>query len=539
MRGHCMARGLAAYFYALIIGLSLQAAENVPVYSKTVLERIKERVKKEKSLSLFVGNFGFAPFMFCLPDNIMPLVDFLKVKADSQNVVSLFRSSQIGDTKKRGRNQRKYAIIGNPNCFEVCLDRNQQLRFIDLGSTQDINVADSRLQRVLEYTGYNGPAHEQQKRSKATLALNLAQGFEKENKVNEAVLWYMRSVDAGNRIVAPYYFAKLLDRQASNSLLAEQVMSRNRAITIAAKIYKLLAEQDEHLGSIRECAGLLERFDQPLLAAQWYKEALFRKGHIASMRDMIRCADMLWEPWYLDEAPAPNDYVLDAIKGLYGFAAYTFGDEEGVNKLADLMREHDYENNNQDGSSLEREALIKQIELCDGKVTSNTLLRLALLDEELYNIQNLKSEIENHKIYSIFLPAAQAGNFPAMVKLYHLSLEADYEDTAQFWFDTIESVTNHILGTSKIKHSLLYLGYLDTLGEELFEDVCAALNIEDSAIFENKEYLFEPIVELAIEESVPIKNENSCKRKRGHDEINDEDCCDPDIKRMRRHEFEQ
>lgn len=529
-----MARGLAAYFYALIIGLSLQAAENVPVYSETVLERIKERVEKEEAPSLFVGNFGFAPFMFCLPDNIMPLVDFLKVKADSQNVVSVFRSSQFGDTKKRGINQKKYAIIGNPNCFEVCLDRSQRLHFMALGSMQEMNIPGSRLQQVLEYTNCNSSD-----RKKAGLAFNVARGFDKEDKAKEANIWYLRSMHAGNKVIAPYYLAKLVVKQAENPLLNDQIAHREGLFFSAAKIFKLLAEHHEHLGSILACAGLLERLDQPLLAAQWYENALFRKGHIASKKKMVGCANRLWEPWYLDEAPAPNDYVLDAIKGLYGFAAYTFGDEEGVNKLAGLMREHDYENNNQDGSSLEREALIKQIELCDGKVTSNTLLRLALLDEELYNIQNLKGEIENHKIYSIFLPAAQAGNFPAMVKLYHLSLEADYEDTAQFWFDKIESVTNHILGTSKIKHSLLYLGYLDTLGEELFEDVCAALNIEDSAIFENKEYLFEPIVELAIEESVPTKNENSCKRKRGHDEINDEDCCDPDIKRMRRHEFEQ
>jgi hypothetical protein len=503
------------------LGSNLQASDDY----QTTLKRIEERVKEEKSPSLFVSDFGVFPTIPYSPHNVVPMSDFLQWEKDAKNIASVFRGHQRGDTKRAGTNSKEISILGSPQCFEAYVHRDDGLSFIDLGPAKEINVPNSKLRKALEYTGHCDSMNASHKISKSALALGLALTFDAAHEIRAATIWYQRSIQNGSTVVAPYYLATFLDKRRSNTQEnrddANRIDLRNYAIKAT---YKRLAETKGHLGSIRAFADLLERDGNFMEAAQWYKKAVLEKSHKPSIGDMIRCLDELWAPWSLEGEIAPDISLLQSIKELYELAAYKFGDEEAGNRLANLMKEYDYEREDDDCYYLEKEALAKQIALCPDKASSNIMLRLALLKEESYCMAHSKGKRDLNKIYDMFLPAAQAGNFAAMIKLYRLSSKMSDKDKTQFWSDKLECLYEKIFGTAKINDALLYLAYLEVFGEDLLEDACSELSI-DSTIFKEaaKEYSFKPSVDFTVS-GFPATEDVATlehKRKREKDEIID------------------
>lgn len=517
-----MKRELTSYFLILAtLGLSLQAGDN---YQAT-LKRIEGRIKEEGSPSLFVSDFGVFPVIPYCPHNVVPMSDFLQWARDAKNITSLFRASQRGDTKRAGTNSKDISILGSPQCFEAYLRKDDELRFISLGSVNDINIPNSRLRKALEYTGHCGPMNAGYEVSKSALALELALRFEAAHEIGAAIIWCQRSIHNGSTVVAPYYLATFLDRQQSN-IQENRDDAANRDLSNYAikATYTRLAETKGHLGSICAFADLLERDGNFVEAAQWYKKAVLEKGHMLSIEGMIRCLDELWAPWSVKGGTAPDAMLLQFIKELYELAAYKFGDEEAGNRLANLMKECDYERYDEDCYSLEKGVLAEQIALCPDKISSNIMLRLALLKEESYCMAHHKRERDLNKIYDMFLPAAQAGNFAAMIKLYRLSSKMGDEDRKQLWFDKLECLRGDIFGAAKIKDALLYLAYLGAFGADLLEDACSELRMSSNIFKEAaEEYSFKPSVDPTISGFIVTEYAATLdhKRKREKDEVFD------------------
>ncbi len=516
------------FLMSLALGFNLYGGDIIDIHSKVTEDLIllaQERKLQQRPF-LYVTNFIASSIASGRSDVVLPIGDFLKLRKNSQNVASFLNARQRGYSKGAGRDASKIAIVGSGDVLEAYYSTSgNSIKLVRLGSMNDISVQDSTVNRVLTYAGYNRPISNSEK---SFLARRIASGLQSSGNERAVLNWYERSRLLGSRVLAPFDCASYLDKE----LLRLPVNLRSPELCKYVKDTFDELAQKGHLGAMRAIADRLERQDKFLEASKWYARAVDQKGHKASIKDMVRCADNLWNEYLYDI----SDSVICYVKNVYELAAYEFGDEKAVNKLANLMRciddlidggnelapqkfaallnECGYICDVSQASRLEKYVLAKQISYCPGKVTSNTYLRLGLLAGLTSDSKLEWKCLEN---------AARLGNLPAMVRLR--SLSEGSEDQKRY-SDMILAHKRNLLADSLVRDSLIYLASLDEEGyEDLLEEACEEVSMDYDEILElaEKGYSFESSVDPgvlgfpSVDDAAEFKKD--CKRECEEDEV--------------------
>ncbi len=540
------------FLMSLALGFNLYGGDIIDIHSKVTEDLIllaQERKLQQKPF-LYVTNFIASSIASGRSDVVLPIGDFLKLQKNSQNVTSFLNARQRGCSKGAGRDASKIAILGSGDVLEAYYSRSEDsIKFIGLGSMNDIHAHDSTVNSVLRYTGYNGSITNLEKRS---LARRIASDLEASGDCRAVLNWYDKSYMLGSRVLAPFDCASYLDKE----LLRLPVnLRRPESCTYVENTFDELAQKG-HLGAMRAIAKRCERTGDFMKASEWYRKALLEKGHKASIQDMVRCADNLWDKEKFDYK---NLSIIPYIQKLYALAAYKFGHEGAVNKLADLMcmidgelgdaaepnevikslsdtlseyffaNDH-YKNN---GTSavfscyFETSAIDKQLFHCPDQVAGNTYLRLALLlglaNSELGDVFFDKEH--NHRLKLKYLNAAAClGNLPSMVLLRSLSKDGNDK---KHYSDMILALKQNIFSESLMRDSLVYLAPLNGwMHGDLLSDACKEASMDEEEIVRLAEdSFFQPSVDFRMSDLNIAGCEGDSRKQLSYDVIHTEGIC--------------
>lgn len=470
---------------------------------KKKIRKMHEEMHKaaEKGMpALFVNNCAVYPEIDLLSDqyaDFIPLSDFLKYKKDAQNVVATLEYNRKGRvTKGKG-----VAILGSPNFFQAYfrendLQRLHGIRFIPLGSANDLDDSNSLLHKTLEYVGHFGPTTNVQKRE---LAFHIGQKFFKEKKmIAPASIWYGRAMEDGSVVASRYlekmfnFFKDLTDfrgllgfGELSPTKLRNDISAANHRDSKRGNLYAIR----DIARYVHETESLIFEINGPPRyrmgesiekAIKGYARAFGEKNHKNSLCDIIRCFNFL----QINKTDS-TDSLVAFLQELERMIIPKCADEEVQNRLADLSRVIDdkFYGNNRGFSCLEYQNLASMQHI----LTSNTKLRLALLKKEVDKCRSSKGEsVINECNY--FIDAAKAGNPLAMLKLNRLYVqqEGNRSYDALVWKKNFLKFKSDILSDSKLKYALAYLGYLDPLGSDLLKELCSVLHIDTHSIIKEQ-----------------------------------------------------